>query len=80
MDTRRTVLAIDQGTSSTRSILFDGDAIPLAQERREHAQHRPGPSRVEHDAEEIWGHVRETAGAVLARHEAGSVVAIGIAN
>ena len=57
----RHVLAIDQGTTSTRSIVFDerGRAVALA--RRELAQHYPAPGWVEHDAEDIWRDTLATA-------------------
>ena len=51
--TPRYVLAIDQGTTSTRAILFDHDGIPVATGQREHAQHFPRAGWVEHDAAEI---------------------------
>jgi len=48
------VLAIDQGTTSTRALLFDRDGRVVALSRREHRQHYPELGWVEHDAEEIW--------------------------
>ena len=52
--TQRYVLALDQGTTSSRSILFDhaGNVVSVAQ--REFTQHYPQPGWVEHDAVEIW--------------------------
>src|SRR5215207_709028 len=76
------VLAIDQGTTSTRCILFDyrGRLVSVAQ--REHQQHYPYPGWVEHDAMEIWRNVRRLVPQALARAGAGAeqVAAIGIAN
>ena len=48
------VLAIDQGTTSTRSIIFDAAAAPVATAQREFPQHYPQPGWVEHDPEDIW--------------------------
>src|SRR5690242_14702749 len=76
------ILAIDQGTTSTRAVLFDADGEPLAQAQRELAQHFPRPGWVEHDAEEIWRATLDTCRAVLAerRVEARDIAAIGITN
>ena len=76
------VLALDQGTTSTRAILFDHDGQPVATGQREHAQHFPRAGWVEHDAAEI----RDNALAVIveALDAAGAspadVAAIGITN
>ena len=51
--TRRHVAAIDQGTTSTRCIVFDRSGYPVAVAQEEHAQHFPQPGWVEHDAAEI---------------------------
>jgi glycerol kinase len=73
------VLAIDQGTTSTRAIVFDAAGRPVAAERREFTQHYPAPGWVEQDAEDIWRDVLFTARAALAQ-AAVPVRAIGIAN
>jgi glycerol kinase len=76
------ILALDQGTTSSRAIIFDanGDIRGFAQ--REFAQHFPQPGWVEHDPEEIWASQFETAAQAL--HESGvaakDVAAIGITN
>lgn len=72
------VLAIDQGTTSSRAIVFDAGGAVCAVAQRELTQHYPRPGRVEHDPEEIW----RTTVAVCreALDAAGSVAAIGIAN
>ena len=75
-----TVLAIDQGTTSTRAMLFDGSGRPLVTEQAPHRQIFPHNGWVEHDAEEIWDNVLRLSRAVLARPEAVDTVAIGIAN
>jgi glycerol kinase len=74
--------AIDQGTTSTRFILFDRDGRIASVDQREHEQIHPRAGWVEHDALEIWGRTREVLGGALARSdaEAGDVVAIGITN
>ena len=48
------ILAIDQGTTSTRAILFDADMRPVAQEQREFPQHFPQSGWVEHDPADLW--------------------------
>jgi glycerol kinase len=79
---RRFVLALDQGTTSSRSILFDHDGIVVATAQREFAQHFPRSGWVEHDAEEIWATQAATIAEVLARARASAddVVAVGITN
>ncbi|MEV0899682.1 glycerol kinase GlpK [Actinoplanes sp. NPDC049802] len=76
------VLAVDQGTTSTRCILFDRRATVVAVAQAEHPQSYPRPGWVEHDAARIWRDVRRLIGRAL--HEAGvqpsEVAAIGIAN
>ena len=76
------VLAIDQGTTSTRAIIFDHDGKAVASSQREHQQIFPQAGWVEHDPMEIWVNVREVSGealsrAQLTRHD---IAAIGIAN
>jgi glycerol kinase len=74
--------AIDQGTTSTRFILFDKDGRIAALDQREHEQITPKAGWVEHDASEIWRRTREVIGGALAKSdaEAGDVEAIGITN
>ncbi|WP_432561038.1 glycerol kinase GlpK [Kineococcus sp. SYSU DK003] len=76
------VVAIDQGTTSTRCILFDHAGRLVAVAQREHRQHYPRPGWVEHDAAEIWRNVARLVPQAMAQVEAGpaDVVAIGIAN
>ena len=76
------ILALDQGTTSSRAILFDHAGIAVASAQQEFKQHFPKPGWVEHDPEEIWGSQLATAKAVLrdARVDAGQVAAIGITN
>jgi glycerol kinase len=76
------VAAIDQGTTSTRLILFDADGRIAAAEQREHEQIHPRAGWVEHDPLEIWRRTREVIGGALAISgaEAGEIAAIGITN
>ncbi|HRJ62096.1 MAG TPA: FGGY family carbohydrate kinase, partial [Azospirillaceae bacterium] len=48
------VLAIDQGTTSTRALVFDRDGRPVGRGQRELRQFYPADGWVEHDAEDIW--------------------------
>ncbi|MDO9380716.1 MAG: glycerol kinase GlpK [Nocardioidaceae bacterium] len=79
---RPLIAAIDQGTTSTRCMLFDrqGQTVSLAQ--REHRQEFPRPGWVQHDADEIWRNVQRVVPAALAQAGAAptDVVALGIAN
>jgi glycerol kinase len=78
----RFVLALDQGTTSSRSILFDHDGAIVAVAQREFTQHFPRSGWVEHDAEEIWATQVATVAEVLARAHAKltDLAAIGITN
>jgi len=76
------ILAIDQGTTSTRSILFDRYGAAKATSRRELVQHYPGSGWVEQDADDIW---RDTLATVRETIDAGGVsptqiAGIGITN
>jgi glycerol kinase len=74
------LLAIDQGTTSTRAILFDGTARPLAVHAVALRQIYPANGWVEHDPGEIWQAVLACCRAVLKGVAAGEVAAIGITN
>jgi len=76
------IVAIDQGTTSTRAIVFDHDGQVVAIGQREHEQILPRAGWVEHDANEIWTNTREVVGqalskADLTRHD---IAAVGITN
>ncbi|WP_395640269.1 glycerol kinase GlpK [Pseudolysinimonas sp.] len=76
------IVAIDQGTTSTRAILFDQQGSPVASGQLEHRQIFPQPGWVEHDAAEIWRNTREVIGTALSkadvtRHD---IAGIGITN
>jgi glycerol kinase len=76
------VLALDQGTTSSRAIVFDRSGRPLAMVQREFRQGFPAPGEVTHDPEDIWTTQTETAREALARAglEATDVAALGITN
>jgi glycerol kinase len=76
------LLAIDQGTTSTRAIVFDAALRPVATAQQEFAQRYPAPGRVEHDVEDIWSTTVATVRGAIARAgvAAKSIAAIGIAN
>jgi len=79
---QRYVAALDQGTTSTRCILFDGSGRLVSVSQAEHQQHYPRPGWVEHDAAEVWRNVTRVVPEALERAGAApeQVVAIGIAN
>lgn len=78
----RFVLALDQGTTSSRSMLFDSSGYPVAIAQREFTQHFPQPGWVEHDATEIWSSQLATMGEVLSQvgATAADLAAIGVTN
>ncbi|MFC2546644.1 MAG: glycerol kinase GlpK, partial [Actinomyces oris] len=79
---KKYVLAIDQGTTSSRAILFNHDGEIVAVDQKEHEQIFPRAGWVEHDANEIWDNIRSVVGGVLVkaqinRHE---IASVGITN
>ncbi len=72
------ILSIDQGTTSSRAILFNAHGMPVRSAQREFTQHFPRPGWVEHDPEEIW----ETTVAVCREALSGGekAIAVGITN
>ena len=74
--------AIDQGTTSTRFIIFDRAGAPIAIAQKEHAQYTPHPGWLEHDPAEILRNVRETIAEALIRANlrASDLHAFGITN
>lgn len=78
----RYILALDQGTTSSRAILFDKEGLPIASSQKEFKQYFPKPGWVEHDAGEIWQTQLETAREAIARAgiDVGQIEAIGITN
>ena len=76
------ILSLDQGTTSSRAIIFDHNGLPVAAAQKEFTQHFPKPGWVEHDPEEIWS---TQAGVALeaitkAGLESDNIAAIGITN
>src|SRR5256885_13418912 len=63
----RFVGAIDQGTTSSRFIVFDASGAIVTSAQKEHAQIYPRPGWVEHDPLEIWRNTQEVIGGALAR-------------
>jgi glycerol kinase len=76
------VVALDQGTTSTRAIVFDHAGSLVSQGQLEHRQIFPQAGWVEHDPMEIWSHAREVIGTALSRAELTrhDIVALGITN
>ena len=76
------LLAVDQGTTSTRAIVFDAALRPVASAQEEFTQHYPSPGWVEHDPEDLWRTVLATVRAALAKAgiTAAEVAGIGITN
>src|SRR5262249_15949972 len=76
------VLAVDQGTTSTRALVYDAAGQVRGEANREFPQHFPRPGWVEHDAEEIWQSVAVVVPEALAKAgaRAQDIAAIGITN
>ncbi|MFN8300008.1 MAG: glycerol kinase GlpK [Chitinophagales bacterium] len=81
-DNRKYILALDQGTTSSRSILFDDQGNIVAMSQKEFTQIFPQPGWVEHDPDEIWASQLYTAREAMqmAGIEPGQIAAIGITN
>ncbi len=76
------ILAIDQGTTSSRAIVFDADMRVAAVAQEEFTQHFPASGWVEHDADDIWASTAGTCRAAIERANVGpeGIAAIGITN
>ncbi|WP_432823298.1 glycerol kinase GlpK, partial [Trichloromonas sp.] len=76
------VAAIDQGTTSTRCMLFNHSGEPVSSCQLEHRQIYPKPGWVEHDALEIWGHTEKVIAGALEQAGllAGDIAAVGVTN
>jgi glycerol kinase len=76
------VAAVDQGTTSTRAMIFDHSGQVVASDQREHEQIFPRAGWVEHDAREIWQNTRTVTADALAKADlrARDVVAVGVTN
>lgn len=75
-----TILAIDQGTTSSRAIVFGPDMAPIASSQAEFEQHYPRPGWVEHDPSDLWTTVAGAARAALEKAGNPAIAAIGITN
>ncbi|MEX0988622.1 MAG: glycerol kinase GlpK [Bacteroidales bacterium] len=82
MTSKKYVLSLDQGTTSSRAILFDHDGKIVSQAQKEFRQIFPKPGWVEHDPEEIWSSQASVTAEVIARAgaQASEVSSIGITN
>ena len=76
------ILAIDQGTTSSRAIIFSSDLKPMASAQKEFTQHYPAAGWVEHDLEEIWAGVLDVSQQAIAKAhlQPRDIAAIGITN
>jgi glycerol kinase len=74
------LLAIDQGTSSSRTVIFDDRVSPVASAQQEFPQIYPQPGWVEHDPEAIWQSVVDVSRQCLQESHAAEITAIGITN
>src|SRR5659263_417091 len=81
-DMKKFILALDQGTTSSRAIVFDSNGLPVTTAQKEFTQFYPQPGWVEHNPEEIWS--TQTGVALEAITKAGiesvNIAAIGITN
>lgn len=78
----RYIMSIDQGTTSSRAIIFDASGRPVSSSQREFTQHFPKPGWVEHDPDEIWASVKAVIRESLQSGGVSSsdIAAIGITN
>ncbi|RIQ23755.1 glycerol kinase GlpK [Jiangella rhizosphaerae] len=76
------VAAIDQGTTSTRCMIFDHSGRVVSVDQREHKQIFPQAGWVEHDPEEVWQNTREVCAGALAKRDlvTSDIAAVGITN
>ena len=76
------ILSLDQGTTSSRAIVFDRNGLPVAASQKEFTQFYPKPGWVEHDADEIWSTQVGVAHEAITKAgiESANIAAIGITN
>ncbi len=74
------LLAIDQGTSSSRAVLYDHETRQIESAQQEFPQHYPEPGCVEHDPEDIWRSVEAVVREAIAGVDAADITGIGITN
>lgn len=79
---KKFILALDQGTTSSRAIIFDHDGLPVATAQMEFKQYYPKPGWVEHNPDEIWSTQAKVAREAIkkARLKSVNIAAIGITN
>lgn len=80
MSAAKYLMAIDQGTSSSRTVIFDHRATVVASAQQEFPQEYPQPGWVEHDPEAIWNSVLEVTKQSLSECNAGNIAGLGITN
>jgi len=82
MPEKKFVAAIDQGTTSTRCIIFDKKSSPVSSAQKEHRQIFPSAGLVEHDCSEIWENTREVISGALKNGsiDPQDIAAVGITN
>jgi glycerol kinase len=82
MSNPRYILALDQGTTSSRAIIFDHAGTAVASSQKEFRQYYPQPGWVEHDPLEIWASQRDTAASALAKTGLSSadIASVGVTN
>ena len=75
-------ISIDQGTTSSRAVLYDSSFDEISQEQQEFKQYYPAEGLVEHDPEEIWTSVLSTVKSLMRKNSVNSsdVISIGITN
>jgi len=76
----RYILAIDQGTTGSRAVVYDKRGRKVASAYQEFPQHFPKPGWVEHDPEDLWKSVNDSVQKAIGKVPAGSIEAIGITN
>ncbi len=74
------ILAIDQGTTGSRAVIYDKKARKVASSYQEFPQHFPRPGWVEHDPHDLWNSVNASVQRVLAKAPGASIAAVGITN
>ncbi|MFC5805027.1 FGGY family carbohydrate kinase [Streptomyces formicae] len=72
------ILALDQGTSSTKALLVDADGAVRGTAARPLSQSHPGPGRVEQDPEELWASVAGAAADLLAAHPGADIAGVAL--
>ena len=80
MSAAKHLIAIDQGTSSSRAVIFDQNATVIASAQQEFPQEYPQPGWVEHDPEAIWDSVLEVTKETLSASDPGTIAGLGITN